>query len=234
MTRRSARQGARRLGAAAVTILLAAVPAEAQSREPRLQLSIGGLWEGGSDFGSQAATETRNQAGGDRYTLFETETVVEAAGGLDARLTYWLTRAVGAEIGAAWSRPRLVTRITGDAEGAPALSATSDVAQYVIDAAAVVRLTRVALSHDRVEPFLTAGVGYLRLVYDGNAAVETGTALHAGGGALIWFRPARRGWLKRVGARAEARWTRQSGGIAFGEGGHRTFVALGAGAALQF
>jgi hypothetical protein len=222
------------LGVGLAVSLSLAAPAGAQAREPRLQLSIGGLWEGGSAFGTQAATETRNQVGGDRYTLFETSTEVEAAGGLEARLTYWVTREIGAELGGAWSTPRLVTRISGDAEGAPDLSATVDVSQYVIDAAAVVRLRRLALAGGRVEPFLTAGVGYLRQVYDGNGLIETGTSYHAGGGALLWLQPIGRGWLKRVGARADARWTRHNGGLAFGENGHRTFGALGVGAVLQF
>ena len=234
MTRWYLRRGARLLGAGAVAFLLGAPPAAAQSREPRLQISIAGLWESGSAFGAQAATETRNQVGGDRYTLFETETNVGAAGGLEARLTYWVTRAVGAEVGAAWSTPQLATRITGDAEGAPDLTATVDVAQYVLDASAVVRLQRLAMAHGRVEPFVIAGAGYLRQVYDGNGLIETGTTYHAGGGALIWFQPVRQSWLKRLGARADARWTRQNGGIAFGENGHRTFGALGVGAVLQF
>lgn len=234
MTSRLTSHGSCRLGGAALTVVLAALPAAAQTREPRLQISIGGLWGGGSPFGSQAATETRNQVGGERYTLFQTETDVEAAGGLEARLTYWVTRAVGAEIGASWSTPRLVTRITADAEGAPDLTAPADVAQYVIDGAAVVRLQRLALARGRVVPFLTAGIGYLRQVYEDNALIETGTTYHAGGGALIWFQLVRRSWLKRVGARADARWSRQDGGIAFGEKGHRTFGAFGLGAVLQF
>lgn len=234
MTWRRLWRGACVPGVGLAMSLVGAVPAGAQAREPRLQVSIGGLWEGGSAFGSQPATETRNQVGGDRYSLFETRTVVEAAGGLEARLTYWVTRAVGAEIGGAWSTPRLVTHVTGDAEGAPDLAATIDVAQYVIDGAAVVRVRRLAMAGGRVEPFLTAGVGYLRQVYDGNGLIETGTTYHAGGGALIWFQPVGRSWLKRLGARADARWTRHNGGIAFGQNGHRTFGALGVGAVLQF
>jgi hypothetical protein len=228
------RRGTCVLGLGLTLCLLGAAPAGAQVREPRLQLSIGGLWDGGSAFGAQGATETRNQVGGERYTLFETRTDVEAAGGLEARLTYWVTREIGAEIGGAWSTPRLVTRISSDSEGAPDLAAASDVAQYVIDAAAVVRMRRLAMAGGRVEPFLTAGVGYLRQVYDGNGLIETGTTYHAGGGALIWFQPVRRSWLKRVGARADARWTRHNGGMAFGDNGHRTFGALGVGAVLQF
>ena len=218
----------------AVLVLINALPAAAQTSEPKLQISIGGLLSGGSPFGSQAATETANQAGGGRYTLFQTETDVEAAGGLETRLTWWVTGAVGAEIGASWSTPRMVTRITADTEGAPDLTVPADVAQYVIDGAAIVRLQRLALAGGRVVPFVTAGVGYLRQVYEGNGLIETGTAYHAGGGALIWFQPVRRSWLKRVGARADARWSRQDGGIAFGETGHRTFGAFGLGAVLQF
>jgi hypothetical protein len=214
--------------------LLGGGAAAAQAPEPRLQLSVGGLWQGGSALGAQPANETRNQLDGGSYTLFETTTDVEAAGGLEARLTWWVTRAVAAEIGGAWATPRIVTRVTADAEGAPGLAVASDAAQYVIDAAAVLRLRRLSMAGGRVEPFLTAGVGYLRQVYDGNLLIETGTTVHGGGGAFIWFRPAGRGWLKRAGLRADARWTRQNGGVAFGESGHRAFPTLAAGALLQF
>lgn len=215
-------------------VVLAASAAAAQTREPRTQLSIGGAWAGGSGLGSKDATETRNQVGGDRYTLFKTESDVRASGGLEARLTYWVARSVGAEVGASWSRPRLVTRITGDVEGAANQTATADLTQYMLDGAIVVRLNRLAMAGGRAVPFAVAGVGYLRQLYQDNVLIETGTAYHAGGGVLIWFQAPRAGWLKRLGARADARWTRHNGGIAFGEKGERSFGSLSLGAALQF
>lgn len=209
-------------------------PASAQTREPKTQLSIGGIWAGGSGLGSSAATETRNQTGGDRYTLFKTTSELEAAGGLEARLTYWLTRTIGLEAGASWSTPRLVTRVSGDVEGAADISAEADVTQYVIDGSVVVRLNRLTMVRGRVVPFLVGGAGYLRQLYEGNVFIETGTMYHAGGGALVWFTPTRRGWLKRTGVRVEGRWTAHDGGVDFGCDCRRSFGVFTAVAALQF
>ncbi len=214
--------------------LVGAAPAAAQTREPKTQLSLGGIWSGGSGLGSAAATETRNQTGGDRYTLFKTRSEIEAAGGLEARLTYWFTGAIGLEAGASWSVPRLATRITGDTEDAPDSTVRVDVAQYVIDGRVVVRLNRLAMAQRRVVPFLFGGAGYLRQLYEGNVLVATGTAYHAGGGVFVWFQPPRDRWLKRTGARADVRWTAHDGGVSLGGNGRRSLGVVSAGVVLQF
>ncbi len=205
-----------------VLALVGAASVAAQMRDPRVQLSIGTIWSGGSGLGSAAATETRNQTGGDRYTLFNTTSTIEMARGLEACLTYWLTRALGLEAGASWSTARLVTRVSGDVEGATGVNADADVTQYVIDGSVVVRLNRFTMMRGRVVPFVRGGAGYLRQLYEGNVLVETGTVYHAGGGVVVWLQPPRDRWLKRIGARADARWTVHDGGISFGAAGSET------------
>jgi hypothetical protein len=51
---------------------------------------------------------------------------------------------------------------------------------------------------------------------------------------LFWFGPPRRQWLKRVGLRADARWTLHDGGILLGDRTSRSLLALTGGAAFQF
>lgn len=218
---------------ALVLALVGAAPAAAQIREPRVQLSIGGIWSGASGLGSMDATETRAPASG-RYTLFTTESELEAAGGLEARLTYWMTPTVGVEAGGSWSTPRLATRILGDKEDAPNQTVTAAATQYVLDGGVVVRLNRFALMRNRVVPFLFAGAGYLRQLYEDNVLVETGRVYHAGGGAFVWFQPLRNRWLKRIGARADLRWTGHDGGIDLGCDCLRSFGMFSAALAVQF
>jgi hypothetical protein len=197
-------------------------------------VSVSGFWSAGAGLGSRAATETLNQTGGGRYTLFTTESRLESAGGLEARATWWLTRTIGVEGGGSWSNLRVVTRVSGDVEGAGDLTATSAITQYVIDGSMLVRLTALSTRNGRVVPFAIAGLGYLRQLYEGHALIETGRMYHAGGGVLVWFGAMRSGWLKRAGARAEGRWTVHDGGVTLGGDKRRAFGVLTAGAALQF
>jgi hypothetical protein len=217
-----------------VIVLAGATPSAAEQSNPRWQLSISGVWTGSSSLGSQAATETANQTSPTRYTLFATQSEVQASFGLEARLTCWLTRTLGAEVGASWSRPRLVTSISGDVEGGPNTTASSDVNAYAIDGGVTVRLNRLAFAGDRVVPYATAGVGYLRDAYEGRALIETGTLYRAGGGVLWWVQPLRSGGIRRVGLRADAQWTRHNGGVTLGGSQSRSFATVIVGAALSF
>lgn len=219
---------------AVVLALGVPMPAVAQVPEPRIQLSVGGLWASGSGFGSRDARLTQNQAGSNAYVLFKTETELQSALGVEARLTYDFTRTVGLEVGGSWGTSRLSTQVADDAEGAPGQTVSVGVSEYTIDAAVLVRLRPLSTKDGRFLPFLSAGVGYLRQLYEGNMLVETGTAYHAGGGVLYWFGPPRRQRLKRVGVRADARWTLHDGGLLLGDRASRSLTVLTGAAALQF
>jgi len=232
--RRNPRRTARR--AALALAVIAAVPgaAAAQSGQGRFEASIGGLWNGGYALDRRNATETRNQVGGGDLVLFETDSEVTGGAGLEARLGVRLGSTFGVEAGGSWSRASMLTRVSGDFEGAPALDVRSDFTQYVIDAALVARLERLALGGGRVVPFLEAGAGYLRQLHEGNLMVETGVVFHGGGGVLVWLRTRPGGWFDRLGLRVDARVTSRSRGIDVTDDRRRVFPTLAAGLALGF
>lgn len=208
---------------------LAAAPALAQSPGPRVEASIAGMWSGGAALGARPADETRNQAGGGAFTLFTTTSRVTPARGVEARVAVRLGRRVALEAGGSWARASVSTRVSGDAEQAPDVTAAAGFTEYVVDGAIVLRLPRLAFAGGRAEPFAEAGAGYLRQLYAGRALVETGAVLHAGGGVRVWLRTRPAGWIERVGVRVDGRLVARRGGIDLGAGGTRLSGAVSAG-----
>ncbi len=213
----------------------AAAPVRAQSPAPRVEVSISGLWSGGYALGSRPANETPNVGGG-AFALFTTTSRTTAAHGAELRIAVPLGRRLALEAGGSWARASIETRISGDAEQAPDVSAVADFTQYVVDGAVVLRLPRLAVVGGRAVPFAEAGAGYLRQLYPGNALVESGSIVHAGGGLHVWLRSRPAGWLKRVGIRADGRLCVRRGGIdlAGGGGRARAYGAVSAGLAVAF
>lgn len=226
----------RRLIVLVLALVAGSRPASAiaQTAEPAIEVSIGGLWNGGYSLGARPATLTRNEPGGSPYVLFDTESRIASGAGLEARLGWRLGRSVSVEAGGSWSRAGLTTHLSGDVEDAPDLDSTEQFTQYVIDGAVVVHLTRLAFGGRRGVPFVEAGAGYLRQLYEGNTLVETGAVYHAGGGVHVWLRSTPAGWLKRLGVRVDGRVTVRTGGIDLEEDARRTFGTLAAGLALGF
>ena len=167
----------RRAGAAAYVVVwsLAGAPALAQSPAPRVEVSVSGLWSGGYALGARPADETRNQTGGGAFTLFTTSSRATAARGAELRLGVRLGRHLALEAGGSWARASVATRVSGDAEQAPDVSATAGFTQYVVDGAVVLRLPRLAFAGGRAVPFAEGGAGYLRQLYAGQVLVETGS-----------------------------------------------------------
>jgi len=224
-----------RCAALALAVVLV-VPglADAQAPAGRFEVSFGGLWNGGYALDGRNATETRNQVGGGDLILFETDSEVTSGGGLEARFGVRLGSTFTVEAGGSWTRASILTHVSSDFEGAPALDARSDFTQYVIDGAIVARLERLAMGGGRVVPFVEAGAGYLRQLHEGNVTVETGTVVHGGGGVHVWLRSRPGGWFDRIGLRVDGRVTSRSGGIDVTDDRRRTFGALAAGLAVGF
>ena len=157
-----------------------------------------------------------------------------AARGAELRIGVRLGRRLALEAGGSWARASVATRVSGDAEQAPGVSATAGFTQYVVDGAVVLRLPRLAFAGGRAVPFAEAGAGYLRQLYAGRVLVETGSVVHAGGGLHVWLRSRPAGWLKRVGVRADGRLAARRGGIDLAGGGGRARVygVLSAGLAV--
>lgn len=194
-------------------------------RPPRFEISGGGLFVGGYSAGERSADITANQTGGPAYTLFKSKTRVDSAPGFEARLGFRVSRLLTIEGGAFMARPKLSTRLTADIEGAPEATVTEDLSVYIIDAAV---LASFGAESSRVMPFVRAGAGYVRELHQDNALVETGWAIHAGGGVTFWMNP-----RQTVGVRADARVYFVSGGIDL-DGGRRTQGAGGAAVVLAF
>jgi hypothetical protein len=223
-------------GAALALVLVcgAATALEAQPNPYRarsFQASGGAAFLSGTDFGAASATLTGNQVPPTRYTLFEADSTLQSAPGVEARLGYMLTRTFGVEGALLYSRPRLETRLSGDVEGATPLTATNELSQYMLDVSAVLHLQR--LRFGRAVPFVFGGAGYLRQLDEDRALVETGQTVHAGGGLTYVFRQRTRGFLRGLGVRADGRVYVRTGGFelndeidrrAFGTGGARFIV----------
>jgi hypothetical protein len=210
-------------------LVLATTPLDAQPRPPRpprLELSVGGVVLGGYDMTNVDATLTRNQSGGGRVTLFESDTRMTEGQGLEARVGWRFTRAITAEVGVMTSRRRLSARLTGDTEDAPDLTVEDRLSTYVVDGAILANLQGLSFARGSGMPFLRAGVGYLRELHEDNVLVETGLAYHVGGGVTFWF-----GDRRRLGLRADGRLYVFDGGIDLETGTH---LAPAGGAALVF
>ena len=184
--------------AAAISTLLmllgSATAGYAQDAAPRprsLELSASGLMLGGVDFGNRNATLTANDPGNPDFILFATSSKIKPGAGLDARLTFNVTRTFGLEGVVTWTRQTAETAITSDAEGIPNTTVTEDLSTYFVEGAAVLHLRGLTFAHGRGIPFIFGGGGYLRQLDGDSILVDTGSVFHAGGGVKYFFRPAR-------------------------------------------
>lgn len=200
--------------------------ASAQPRDPRLEIGAGVLYLGGQQLDDRDANLTRNQIGGEPFTLFQSDTRMEAAPGLEARVGWRLTRRFAVEGGVMMARPRLSARIRSDVEGIPDATLEEDLSLYIFDGAVVFQLG--GTSGGRVVPFVRAGAGYVRELHEDNILVETGQAYHGGGGAYLWF-----GQRRRTGLRLDARLIVLDGGVDLGKG-TRTLGTGGASIVFSF
>ena len=229
-------------------LLLAGTEAAAQARRPAAQarprppfrpgsieVDVGALWLGAIDFGSATASITPNQTAGTEYPLFNTTSQLKSAPGYEARVGVRLTRPIGVEGAFQYSRPTLETRVTGDVENAPSITAANDLSRYVVEVSGVLHLTRFRFGKGG-SPFLLGGVGYLRELDEAQALVETGTTYHGGGGIKYLFSDRPRGLVKGLGLRADARLYFRDGGFDLGADGDelRRYFAGGASLIVAF
>ena len=200
--------------------LLLPGPAWAQPLQPSssgpfrpwsIEVDAGVLWSSGIDLGSTTASITANQTPPTDYPLFKTAADLGGAPGFEGRIGLWITRAISVEGAFQYSRPTLETRISGDVENAPIVTATAELSRYVIDVSGVVHLTRFRIGRGGM-PFVLGGVGYLRELDDAQALAETGRLYHAGGGFKYLFASRSHGLFKGLGIRGDARLYFKDGG----------------------
>jgi hypothetical protein len=188
-----------------LTSSVAWAQAGASPRPRSFEVFVGAFGLGGVDFGSSAALLTANQPSSPDFVLFKSATSVGVGFGLDARLAFNLTRTFAVEAGLVWSRSTVSSRITSDAEDVPAVTLTQSLDTYFVDVSGVVHLNALTFAGGRGLPFVAAGAGYLRQLDDNALLVDTGQVYHAGGGVKFLLRQRRRGFIRGVGLRADAR-----------------------------
>jgi hypothetical protein len=174
----------------AVTVDAAAQDSDPAPRAHRFTVSAGLTWLSGYAISGNTATLRRNETGTltpGSFTLFAADASFAHAPGFEARIGYALTRTLAIEFGSAYSHPRLAVDITADQEASPVTLSDERVSQYTLDASVVWQLSRLGFgSHAR--PYVTAGGGYLRQLYEDRVKLETGQVINVGGGVRYWLR----------------------------------------------
>ena len=196
-----------------------ALPALAQDADPALRahrftVLLGGSWVGGYPIGENTALIRSNQPGTltpEGIPLFHAESSFEHAFGTEARVGFALTRTLAVEAGASFAQPNLAVDISQDSESGPVRIADEHVTEFIIDLNVNWQVPGFRVGpHGR--PYVLAGGGYLRQLYEDRIKVETGSVAYVGGGVRYWFRGGD-ATHRALGLRAEARLLMRRGGI---------------------
>lgn len=230
------------LGTAGETFAQTRQPAsETKPSRPRppfrpgsIEVDAGVQWLGGIDFGSSTAEITANGTPAGDYPLFRTASQLTAGPAYAGRIGMRVTQMIGVEGAFQYARLPLETRITGDIENAPSLTASNDLSRYIVEVSGVLHLTRYRFGGGG-SPFLLGGAGYLRELDESQALAETGPVYHAGGGFKYLFSERAHGLIKGLGLRGDARVYFRQGGFELEEGDPlRPFFAGGASLLVAF
>jgi hypothetical protein len=205
--------------------MLLAFAAAAQAQGPARgawEISGGGVVVGGFDLDERAAQLTSNTGtNGGTFDLFTVDGKIKMSYGALARIGIYVTPALSIEGGVRWTRPVNAQRITGDTEGATAITAEETLNQYLFEGSALWHFN----AGGTAMPFVYGGAGYLRELHEGDSLVEEGIEYHAGGGIKWWM-----GGRKRVGIRGEAGLSIRDGG--FGAEDKRRVLPVAAGSII--
>lgn len=169
----------RRLAAAAGMLVIILTPrfACAQPHRGSIEVSVGFAWTAGYGLGSAPANETRNPStGSGPLTLFQSESRVSAAPGVDIRAGVYLTSRLFAAAVFEATRPSLHTRLTADFEGASDIDADTSVLSHLLGGDIEFHVTGGPWAF-----IATGGAGQFRDV-PARGDVLTATEIHAGGG----------------------------------------------------
>jgi hypothetical protein len=201
-------------------VLLTPRPASAQSFE----LGGGFAFTGGYSAGSAAANETRNPStGSSPLTLFQTDSRLLGAPGVDVHAGVYVTRRLLVSAVFQYSRATLRAHLSGDFEGASDTDADTTVSSYLVGGGIEYQFPARGWA-----PFVSGGAGQLREVPDGGD-VLTAAEIHAGGGV--------RGALTHgrhpFGIRGEVVGTYRSRGAGF-DSNHHILPSVSAGLTWRF
>jgi hypothetical protein len=206
-----------------------AQPQPPSSRSHRRSVELGGsfLWLGASSTVSTKATLTT--PGGSPLTLFETSNRIDMGLGVEAHIALPLATRLVAEAGGSWIRADLSSRVSGDFEGAPAMTVTQPISEVTVEGAGVWRLAGTG----RLQPFARGSAGWMRQVTADRVLLRDGLIASAGGGIKYWLAERSRGRIHRFGLRVDARLVIRSRSLLLGD--RRTISpALAGGVALAF
>jgi hypothetical protein len=164
-------------------------PTRAQQDEPvsgvpqaaRVEFSVLGGIVGGGDLGSTNASMLANEVPtGTQTSLFTTRTEIGQAAVFEGRVGVRLGHGLWVEGGLGYAQPTLAVDISADVEGAPNVTATSQLTQVIGDVGLHYRWQT-----SRVSPFVLGGGGYLRQLDEPRTTAETGWVAYGGGGVLV-------------------------------------------------
>lgn len=192
-----------RIVAATALVIGCAPLTSAQTPDPRVERIVVGVGigaAGGASVGDTDAT-IRGGAGRQPLVLFRSKSRLTPAPEAHLRVGLLLTPRVEIDGGLMVSRPELRVEVSGDTEGAPALTAVEVVEQLGVDVG-VRAFLRARVTGRRAIPFGTAGVGYLRQRHEGRTLVGEGRFYRLGGGLTYWL-VERRGFVRSLGLRVD-------------------------------
>jgi hypothetical protein len=179
----------------------------APKRDRGIELAVDGTWTGSISFGSRDAN--LQAPDGSSLTLFSTSSRLSAGAGLEAHLSFRITRRLSAEVTGSWTHAELRTDISGDFEGAEPVTATAGTSRFTVEGSAL----WTVFSRGHADFFVRGGVGWLRDLDENSVLIEDGTIGTIGGGVKYWWRDRPRGAFRKLGLRGEARAAIRSAGI---------------------
>jgi len=183
----------------------------------RFSLAAAARWTGHTNVAEKQATETAPNGG--RFQLFNTDSSLAPAVGVEARLGVRLTRLFEVEAAAAFTRPALETRVSGDAEGASNLTGAESVKEVSIGGTLIAHLTRLRFGVKTI-PFVSVGGGFIRDLHGSGTLAENGQRYHIGGGIHYVIKSSAAGGINAVGIRVDGRAEVRSGGVMFDDSAH--------------
>jgi hypothetical protein len=170
--------------------------------ERRTEVGADLRWLTGVQFNDVNANETA--FGGSNRAVFKSATRFGQAACPEARVAVPLTRLLDAEGSIAYGRSQLTTTITQDPEAADA-TITESLTAYLLEGGVAAHLARWRKGAS--EPFVSAGIGYLRQLHDGHTLVEGGRTWYVGAGLRHRFHDDALSGFKSAALRVELRAT---------------------------
>ena len=208
-------------------VALAQTPAAARRSSGHvIDYTVAVQLDGPTDFGSADANLLRPN--GTPLSVFSTNSSLGPGIGLDAHVSFGLTRRLFAEATGAWGRFQLRTHTSGDVENADPLRLTEDLSRFSVEGSGLWMLWATP----RAALFARGGAGWMRELAGAGTLMEDGVIGNVGGGVKYWWKNGAPGRLSRLGVRAEGRVVIRSNGITLGE--QRTRVTPAASAGIFF